>query len=173
LLEELRTRTGVLLAASSLAASFLGQQAFRESVPLSLAVVTPLGVNQQKTRIVNSCFHLCRSWPYGRDHVPSRFDRRYSLLQDATRTKIASKRRPSTSPAADTEPRSARDSGRGVRRFLSQAPRQAQEEKVLTSLEKSSRNFTFCAQHVATFRLQSCHHGGTAEDEHLERRQTR
>lgn len=42
LLEELRSRTGVLLAASSLAASFLGQQAFREPHPKVL-VVTALG----------------------------------------------------------------------------------------------------------------------------------
>src|SRR5882757_1887468 len=39
LLEELRTRTGILLAASSLAASFLGQQAFRHPHPHALAVV--------------------------------------------------------------------------------------------------------------------------------------
>lgn len=38
LLEELRARTGVLLAASSLAASFLGQQAFRHPDPGVLAV---------------------------------------------------------------------------------------------------------------------------------------
>ena len=38
LLEELRTRTGVLLAASSLAASFLGQQAFRHPSPKGLAI---------------------------------------------------------------------------------------------------------------------------------------
>jgi hypothetical protein len=38
LLEELRTRTGVLLAASSLAASFLGQQAFRDPDPRGLAI---------------------------------------------------------------------------------------------------------------------------------------
>lgn len=38
LLEELRTRTGVLLAASSLAASFLGQQAFQDPSPRGLAV---------------------------------------------------------------------------------------------------------------------------------------
>jgi hypothetical protein len=38
LLEELRTRTGVLLAASSLAASFLGQQAFRDPSPRGLAI---------------------------------------------------------------------------------------------------------------------------------------
>jgi hypothetical protein len=38
LLEELRTRTGVLLAASSLAASFLGQQAFKDPHPHSLAI---------------------------------------------------------------------------------------------------------------------------------------
>lgn len=38
LLEELRARTGVLLAASSLAASFLGQQAFREPGPRGLAI---------------------------------------------------------------------------------------------------------------------------------------
>jgi hypothetical protein len=37
LLEELRTRTGVLLAASSLAASFLGQQAFQNPSPRVLA----------------------------------------------------------------------------------------------------------------------------------------
>jgi hypothetical protein len=39
LLEELRTRTGVLLAASSLAASFLGQTAFQNPTPRTLAVV--------------------------------------------------------------------------------------------------------------------------------------
>src|SRR5215813_2597667 len=38
LLEELRTRTGVLLAASSLAASFLGQQAFKEPHPRGLVI---------------------------------------------------------------------------------------------------------------------------------------
>jgi hypothetical protein len=38
LLEELRARTGVLLAASSLAASFLGQQAFQDPDPGWLAV---------------------------------------------------------------------------------------------------------------------------------------
>lgn len=38
LLEELRSRTGVLLAASSLAASFLGQQAFQNPSPRSLAI---------------------------------------------------------------------------------------------------------------------------------------
>lgn len=38
LLEELRTRTGVLLAASSLAASFLGQQAFQDPSPRGLAI---------------------------------------------------------------------------------------------------------------------------------------
>ncbi len=37
LLKELRTRTGVLLAASSLAASFLGQQAFQHPSPRVLA----------------------------------------------------------------------------------------------------------------------------------------
>lgn len=42
LLEELRSRTGVLLAASSLAASFLGQQAFRDPSPRGLAL-TSLG----------------------------------------------------------------------------------------------------------------------------------
>jgi hypothetical protein len=36
LLEELRTRTGVLLAASSLAASFLGQRAFQDTSPRGL-----------------------------------------------------------------------------------------------------------------------------------------
>lgn len=39
LLEELRSRTGVLLAASSLAASFLGQQAFRDPSPRALAII--------------------------------------------------------------------------------------------------------------------------------------
>jgi hypothetical protein len=39
LLEELRTRTGVLLAASSLAASFLGPQAFLQPSPKSLVLV--------------------------------------------------------------------------------------------------------------------------------------
>jgi len=38
LLEELRTRTGVLLAASSLAASFLGQRAFQDPSPRGLAI---------------------------------------------------------------------------------------------------------------------------------------
>ena len=38
LLEELRARTGVLLAASSLAASFLGQQALSAPHPRALAV---------------------------------------------------------------------------------------------------------------------------------------
>ncbi len=39
LLEELRARTGVLLAASSLAASFLGQKAFQQPSPQALAFV--------------------------------------------------------------------------------------------------------------------------------------
>lgn len=39
LLEELRTRTGVLLAASSLAASFLGQQTFQSPSPRGMAIV--------------------------------------------------------------------------------------------------------------------------------------
>ena len=39
LLEELRSRAGVLLAASSLAASFLGQQAFRHPSPRVLVIV--------------------------------------------------------------------------------------------------------------------------------------
>lgn len=38
LLEELRARTGILLAASSLAASFLGQQAFRNPSPRGLVI---------------------------------------------------------------------------------------------------------------------------------------
>ena len=38
LLEALRTRTGVLLAASSLTASFLGQQAFQDLSPPALAI---------------------------------------------------------------------------------------------------------------------------------------
>ncbi len=38
LLEELRARTGVLLAASSLAASFLGQQAFQDPSPRGLVI---------------------------------------------------------------------------------------------------------------------------------------
>jgi hypothetical protein len=42
LLEELRTRTGMLLAASSLAASFLGQQAFGHPHPTDLAVIALL-----------------------------------------------------------------------------------------------------------------------------------
>ena len=41
-LEELRARTGVLLAASSLAASFLGQQAFRYPSPRGLVIVALL-----------------------------------------------------------------------------------------------------------------------------------
>ena len=41
-LEEMRARTGVLLAASSLAASFLGQQAFRHPHPRVLAVAALL-----------------------------------------------------------------------------------------------------------------------------------
>jgi hypothetical protein len=40
--EELRARTGVLLAASSLAASLLGQQAFRGSNPRILVIVALL-----------------------------------------------------------------------------------------------------------------------------------
>ncbi len=40
--EELRARTGVLLAASSLAASFLGQQAFQNPSPRGLAIVALL-----------------------------------------------------------------------------------------------------------------------------------
>ncbi len=40
LLEELRSRTGVLLAASSLAASFLGQQAFQNPSPRGLAIAS-------------------------------------------------------------------------------------------------------------------------------------
>lgn len=40
LLEELRSRTGVLLAASSLAASFLGQQAFQNPSPRGLALAS-------------------------------------------------------------------------------------------------------------------------------------
>jgi hypothetical protein len=39
LLEELRARTGVLLAASSLAASFLGQEALQHPRPAALAVL--------------------------------------------------------------------------------------------------------------------------------------
>jgi len=39
LLEELRARTGVLLAGSSIAASFLGQQAFQHPRPGALVVV--------------------------------------------------------------------------------------------------------------------------------------
>jgi preprotein translocase subunit Sec61beta len=39
LLEELRARTGVLLAASSLAASFLGQHAFQNPSPRALAIM--------------------------------------------------------------------------------------------------------------------------------------
>lgn len=42
LLEELRTRTGVLLAASSLAASFLGQQAFKTPSPRGLVITALL-----------------------------------------------------------------------------------------------------------------------------------
>jgi hypothetical protein len=42
LLEELRSRTGVLLGASSLAASFLGQQAFKDPRPRTLALVAIL-----------------------------------------------------------------------------------------------------------------------------------
>jgi len=41
-LEELRARTGVLLAASSLAASFLGQQAFSHPDPQGLVVIALL-----------------------------------------------------------------------------------------------------------------------------------
>lgn len=41
-LEEMRGRTGVLLAASSLAASFLGQQAFLHPHPRALAVAALL-----------------------------------------------------------------------------------------------------------------------------------
>jgi len=40
--EELRARTGVLLAASSLAASFLGQQAFQSHGPRALAIAALL-----------------------------------------------------------------------------------------------------------------------------------
>jgi hypothetical protein len=40
--EELRVRTGVLLAASSLAASFLGQQAFQGSNPRGVVLVALL-----------------------------------------------------------------------------------------------------------------------------------
>ncbi|HEX7278628.1 MAG TPA: hypothetical protein VF255_03290 [Solirubrobacterales bacterium] len=40
--EELRARTGVLLAASSLAASFLGQQAFQSPSPRGLVIVSLL-----------------------------------------------------------------------------------------------------------------------------------
>jgi tetrahydromethanopterin S-methyltransferase subunit B len=42
LLEELRARTGILLAASSLAASFLGDAAFGDSGPVGLAVAALL-----------------------------------------------------------------------------------------------------------------------------------
>lgn len=42
LVEELRARTGILFAASSLAASFLGQQAFRGSSPRGLVIVALL-----------------------------------------------------------------------------------------------------------------------------------
>lgn len=42
LLGELRTRTGLLLAASSLAVSFLGQQAFRHPYPDDLALLALL-----------------------------------------------------------------------------------------------------------------------------------
>jgi hypothetical protein len=38
LIEELRVRTGVLLAASSLSASFLGQQAFKSPSPRGLVI---------------------------------------------------------------------------------------------------------------------------------------
>lgn len=41
-LEELRARTGVLLGASSLAASFLGQQAFQHPHPRGLAIIAIL-----------------------------------------------------------------------------------------------------------------------------------
>src|SRR5215213_5099760 len=41
-LEELRARTGLLLAASSLAASFLGQQAFRHPNPRGLVIIALL-----------------------------------------------------------------------------------------------------------------------------------
>lgn len=41
-LEELRARTGALLAASSLAASFLGQQAFQHPHPRGLAILALL-----------------------------------------------------------------------------------------------------------------------------------
>ena len=41
-LEELRARTGIFLAASSLAASFLGQQAFRHPHPRALAIAALL-----------------------------------------------------------------------------------------------------------------------------------
>lgn len=43
LLEELRARTGVLLAASSLAASFLGTDAFGDSAPVAVAVAALAG----------------------------------------------------------------------------------------------------------------------------------
>lgn len=39
MLEELRARTGMLLAASSLAAAFLGQEAFRRPEPAWLVIV--------------------------------------------------------------------------------------------------------------------------------------
>jgi len=42
LLEELRARTGVLLAASSIAASFLGQEAFRDPASSVVAVLALL-----------------------------------------------------------------------------------------------------------------------------------
>lgn len=42
LLEELRARTGILLAASSLAASFLGDAAFGDSGPVGVAVAALL-----------------------------------------------------------------------------------------------------------------------------------
>jgi hypothetical protein len=47
LLEELRTRTGVLLAASSLAASFLGQQAFQNPSPRGLAITALVASSSQ------------------------------------------------------------------------------------------------------------------------------
>ena len=54
LLEELRTRTGVLLAASSLAASFLGQQAFRHPSPKGLAIAALVALSFRSARACSS-----------------------------------------------------------------------------------------------------------------------
>lgn len=65
-LEELRARTGVLLAASSLAASFLGQQAFRHPHPRVLAVAALLAfvVSMGSSVFISRLRDCCRRHGY-------------------------------------------------------------------------------------------------------------